>query len=222
MIDREYLEFVGFKKVSPTEVVLEQGRYNRVPTLSCKLGSSEDDSIDDAIVFVLSFYPDVDSYKFQKEFTFQELNDIINLIGSEEYELFHYFSLSSGFLSKVRNARFSGLGRKPWKKRNWPLPIKWSKVKQLFDLEHVVDNEIVSRCLANMDICVRKAAESFSYQPFELYYSSFNELLRAEGKKGRGSRKIAWSQFKSAVEDLQRKCCYCDSNDDDDEEDDYE
>ena len=206
MIDREYLEFVGFKKISPTEVVLEQGRYNRVPTLSCKLGSSAgsgDAGEDNEIIFTLSFYPDVDSYKFQKEFTFQELNDIINLIGSEEYELFHYFSLSSGFLSKVRNARFSGLGRKPWKKRNWPLPVKWAKVKQLFDLEHVVDGETVANCLANMDICVRKAAESFSYQPFELYYSSFNELLRAEGKKGRGSRKIAWSQFKSAVEALQ-------------------
>ena len=206
MIDREYLEFVGFKKVSPSEVVLEQGRYNKVPTLSCKLGNSGGcgGGCGGDVVFVLSYYPDVDSYKFQKEFTFYELNDIINLIGDEEYELFHYFSLNEGFLNRVRSARFSGGGRKPWKKRNWPLPVKWSKVKCLFDLEHVVDSETVANCLMNMDICVRKAAESFSYQPFELYYSSFNELLRAEGKKGRGSRKIAWSQFKCAVEDLQR------------------
>lgn len=204
MIDREYLEFVGFKKVSPSEVILEKGRYNKIPTLSCKLGA-EGDSVGDTVVFVLSYYPDVDSYKFQKEFTFHELNDIINLIGDGEGDLFHFFSLSEGFLSKVRNARFSGLGRKPWKKRNWPLPVKWAKVKRLFDLEHVVDGETVANCLANMDICVRKAAESFSYQPFELYYSSFNELLRAEGKKGRGSRKIAWSQFKCAVEALQKE-----------------
>lgn len=205
MIDREYLEFVGFKKVSPSEVILEKGRYNKVPTLSCKLGGSGDAGEDNEIIFTLSYYPDVDSYKFQKEFTFHELNDIINLIGDGEGDLFHFFSLSEGFLSRVRNARFSGLGRKPWKKRNWPLPVKWSKVKQLFDLEHVIDNEVVARCLANMDICVRKAAESFSYQPFELYYSSFNELLRAEGKKGRGSRKIAWNQFKCAVEALQKE-----------------
>ena len=75
MIDREYLEFVGFKKVSPTEVVLEQGGYNKVPTLSCKLGKGE--GLGETFVFVLSFYPDVDSYKFQKEFTFDQIDDII-------------------------------------------------------------------------------------------------------------------------------------------------
>lgn len=198
MIDREYLEFVGFEKVSPYEVKLKDLGYNKIPTLSCKLGNDGE-----TFVFVLSFYPDVDSYKFQKQFTFDQVNDIINSIGDDEGELFHYFSLTDSLLSKVRSARFSGGGRKPWKKRNWPLPIKWSKVKQLFQVEHFIDDERIADCIANMNVCVRKAAESFSYQPFELYYSSYNELLRLQGKKGRGSRKIAWSQFKCVVERLQ-------------------
>lgn len=207
MIDKDYLEFCGFKKVD-NDVVYQKGNYNRVPTLSCKLNSVEG-SVGDNVVFVLSFYPDVNSYKFQKEFTFDQLNVIINSIGDGKGDLFYFFSLSDSFLSKVRNARFSGGGRKPWKKRNWPLPFKWAKIKSEFGIDNVfiapIDSEERIQCLENMRICIKKAAQSYSYQPFELYYSSFNELLRLDGKKGRGSRKIAWSQFKNAVEALQKE-----------------
>lgn len=210
--DKEYLEFLGFK-VQDGDVILEQRGHNKIPTLSCKLSSGGDE-----YVFVLSFYPDVDSYKFQKEFTFDEIDDIINSIGDEGpgegsekgcgAGLFYFFSMTENFVSKVRSARLSGGGRKPWKKRNWPLPIKWAKVKAMFGIKHVVDDELIQDCLFNMNVCVKKAAEFSSNQPFELYYEAYKRLLRLEGKKTKGIKKIAWSQFKSDVEKLQNCSSY--------------
>lgn len=207
--DKEYLEFLGFK-VQDGDVVLEQGGHNKIPTLSCKLGVDKDE-----YVFVLSFYPDVDSYKFQKEFTFDEISDIINSIGDEVGDLFYFFSMTENFVSKVRSARVSGGGRKPWKKRNWPLPIKWAKVKAIFGIEKVVDDEQIEDCLFNMNVCVKKAAEFSSNQPFELYYEAYKRLLRLEGKKTKGIKKIAWSQFKSDVEKLQGCSCHTEYEKDD-------
>ena len=200
-VDKQYLEFLGFK-VQNGDVILEQGGHNKIPTLSCKL-----DEDGGEYVFVLSFYPDVDSYKFQKQFTFDQVNDIINSIGNEGpgeegyADLFYFFSLTETFISKVRLARSNG--RKAWKKRNWPLPIKWAKVKAFFGIYRTVDNDEIDECLFNMNVCVKKAAEFNSNQPFELYYEAYKRFLRLEGKKTKDIKKIAWSQFKRDVEKLQ-------------------
>lgn len=236
----EYLKRVGFAlNDNRNDVIIK--RNFRFPTLSCRLADSvivDDDN--NALVFVLSYFVSDDFAKQQVEFSFDEWNDkgldadAFLKVKRDVPQLFDFFSIQNSLLNRIFVSRLHG--RKAYKKRNFPLAIKWARVKKEFGVIDntnaigggvsgvVVDSEINNKIVyftSVMQNCVKKAAESYSYMPFELYFDSYKKLKRlngiiennfihdAETSKNvsrRTSRNLVFKEFVGKVNALQKGC----------------
>lgn len=226
----EYLKRVGFAlNDNRNDVIIK--RNFRFPTLSCRLA-------DNALVFVLSYFVSDDFAKQQVEFSFDEWNDkgldadAFDKARRDVPQLFDFFSIQNSLLNRIFVSRLHG--RKAYKKRNFPLAIKWARVRKEFGVISdaidnsvsgvVVDSEINNKIVyftSVMQNCVKKAAESYSYMPFELYFDSYKKLKRlngiiennsihdAETSKNvsrRTSRNLVFKEFVGKVNALQKGC----------------
>ena len=228
----EYLKRVGF--VLDDDVIIK--RNFRFPTLSCRLADSvivDDDN--NAIVFVLSYFVSDDFAKQQVEFSFDEWNDkgldadAFDKVRRDVPQLFDFFSIQNSLLNRIFVSRLHG--RKAYKKRNFPLAIKWARVRKEFgviDNTNAIDNSVGVGVDSKVEInnkiiylnnvmqnCVKKAAESYSYMPFELYFDSYKKLKRlrnivdasASGNVStRTSRNLVFKEFVGKVNALQKGC----------------
>lgn len=239
----EYLKKIGFVLDDNRNDVIIKRNF-RFPTLSCRLADSviAADS-NNAIVFVLSYFVSDDFAKQQVEFSFDEWNekgldaDAFLKVKRDVPQLFDFFSIQNSLLNRIFVSRLHG--RKAYKKRNFPLAIKWARVKKEFG---VIDNTntIVDSVVgvggddvdSNVEInnkiiylnnvmqnCVKKAAESYSYMPFELYFDSYKKLKRLNGMNKiadtevsgnsvphRTSRNLVFKEFVGKVNALQKGC----------------
>lgn len=237
----EYLKRVGFAlNDNRNDVIIK--RNFRFPTLSCRLADSvivDDDN--NALVFVLSYFVSDDFAKQQVEFSFDEWNDkgidaeAFDKVRRDVPQLFDFFSIQNSLLNRIFVSRLHG--RKAYKKRNFPLAIKWARIKKEFGViagtgtvsnsvigdsvgvggEVEINNKIIY--LNNvMQNCVKKAAETYSYMPFELYFDSYKKVKRLNGMNKiadtetsknvsrRTSRNLVFKEFVGKVKALQKGC----------------
>lgn len=231
----EYLKRVGFALVDDDVIIKHNFRF---PTLSCRLADSvivDDDN--NALVFVLSYFVSDDFAKQQVEFSFDEWNDkgldadAFLKVKRDVPQLFDFFSIQNSLLNRIFVSRLHG--RKAYKKRNFPLAIKWARVKKEFGvISDAIVNSVVAIGDSNVEInnkiiylnnvmknCVKKAAESYSYMPFELYFDSYKKLKRLNGMNKiadtevsgnsvhhRTSRNLVFKEFVGKVNALQKGC----------------
>lgn len=229
----EYLKRVGFAlNDNRNDVIIK--RNFRFPTLSCRLADSVITNGDNALVFVLSYFVSDDFAKQQVEFSFDEWNDkgldadAFDKVKRDVPQLFDFFSIQNSLLNRIFVSRLHG--RKAYKKRNFPLAIKRARVRKEFGVIDntntidnsvsgvVVDSEINNKIVyftSVMQNCVKKAAETYSYMPFELYFDSYKKLKRlrnivdAETSKNvsrRTSRNLVFKEFVGKVNALQKGC----------------
>ena len=235
----EYLKRVGFAlNDNRNDVIIK--RNFRFPTLSCRLADSvivDDDN--NAIVFVLSYFVSDDFAKQQVEFSFDEWNEkgldaeVFDKVKRDVPQLFDFFSIQNSLLNRIFVSRLHG--RKAYKKRNFPLAIRWARVRKEFgviDNTNAIDNSFGVGVGENREInnkivyftsvmqnCVKKAAESYSYMPFELYFDSYKKVKRLNGIIGnnfihdaetlknvsrRTSRNLVFKEFVGKVKALQK------------------
>lgn len=225
----EYLKKVGFA-LDDDDIIIK--RNFRFPTLSCRLADSVITSGDNALVFVLSYFVSDDFAKQQVEFSFDEWNDkgfdaeAFAKVKRDVPQLFDFFSIQNSLLNRIFVSRLNG--RKAYKKRNFPLAIKWARVKKEFGvISDAVSNSVVAigddveinnkivYFTSVMQNCVKKAADTYSYMPFELYFDSYKKVKRlrnivdasaSSNVSTRTSRNLVFKEFVSKVKALQKGC----------------
>lgn len=218
MIDDElkYLKLCGFKlSKDSTEVILKEPINSFFPKLSCILKTEKNDSgevIEEGYEFVLHYSPDEGFSRCETHFDFDEAPELRSRLDDS---LLRFFSIPDSFLKKVRKSRLGG--RRPWKIRRFPLPIKKAKVWDVFGIsipkesnikltdlgqdqslvDIPFDHELKVVAARNMQVCVKKAAEGYSLNSFSLYYEAWKDFYGGCGKAK------AWAQFVKEVKNAQ-------------------
>lgn len=163
--------------------------------------------VSDNLIFSLSYFISDDFSKQSLEFTFQdwynwkrgeEIENEVSVSSFDSikrnlgFDFFQYFSITETLLTRIYQSRLKG--RKAWKKRNFRLSLKKSAVLKAFgvetngrnavssvqspDLVKVVENIVELDKL--MNLCVHKAAQDFSYAPFDVYFDCYKKKLKLE------------------------------------------
>lgn len=197
----DYLKKVGVK----SDGSVSSSNY-RFPSISCKLrDEGENENADSNLIFSLSYFISDDFSKQSLEFTFQDWYNwkkgnneietfssvVRNIKRNLGFDFFQYFSITETLLTRIYQSRLKG--RKAWKKRNFRLPLKKSAVLKAFGVERIDGGHSFSsppdlvKVVENiveldevMHKCVLRAAQDFSYAPFDVYFDCYKKKLKLE------------------------------------------
>lgn len=201
IVDYNYLKLCGIT-LSNDKVSLVVDKDNSFfPKLSCSI-------IEGKYIFTLHYSKGEAFLKSSLSFSYDEF------LGGDVYsslpkEFFNFFSLSESFLVKVRSSILNG--KKSWKIRRFPLPLKKAhcikelggisvskKVKESSKKKVKEVDECNEIALYNFDISIKRAAQDHSYQAFEYFYQAWKDLNKPGGKSA------AWNYFLEHVRKIQK------------------
>jgi hypothetical protein len=204
VVDLKYLKKVGLYYDESADFMRVRKNSFRYPTLSCKLREEDEDEdgnqIGNNLIFVLSYFISDDFAKQQIEFTIEDWQqfgmDCELFKNLRKNDFFHFFSITNTLVMNVYKSRLKG--RKAWKKRNWALPFRNSSVREAFgvgeranernnvslvrSVDYVKSVEQIVELDNVMNLCVHKAAQDFSYAPFDVYFDCYKKKIKLTKK----------------------------------------
>lgn len=201
IVDSNYLKLCGIT-LSNDKVSLVIDKDNSFfPKLSCSI-------VEGKYIFTLYYSKGEAFLKSSLSFSYDEFSGG-SAFSSLPKEFFDFFSLSESFLVKVRSSILNG--KKSWKIRRFPLPLKKAhcikelggisvsrKARDVSRRKVKVKDECDEIALYNFNICIQKAAQDHSYQAFDYFYQAWKDLNKPGGKSA------AWNYFLEHVQKIQK------------------